>query len=173
MIIDLEIIVPSRGPLAVRTAAGTFPVLTVSAAARRLRRSRRQVYRLVKAGVLTLRAKALGECLLDEAGVRRLEAAPRLRQRLPASLAVLFPDYDLAALNAGGDRDLVLTRVLDGGGERAAAWALRRYGAPAAAAFVRRRGAALRPRSRAFWEAFFGVRAEPAPAWRAEGPWRA
>lgn len=169
----IELILYPGGALAVRTAAGTFPVLTALQAARRLRRSRRQVYRLVKAGALGLRSKILGECLIDEAGVRRLLAAPRARQRLPGALAPLFPEYDLRALNAGTDRDLVLARVLDGGGEGAASWALRRYGAGALAEFVARRGASLGPRSRAFWEAFLGVRAAPGPAWRRKAPWPA
>lgn len=173
MKLDFEVLVSAAGGLAVRTTEGTFPVLTVGEGAQRLRRSRRQIYRLMKAGALGLRAKVLGECLLDEADVKRLEAAPRLRQRLPANLAGLFPEYDLAALNAGTDRDLVLSRVLEGGSERQVAWALKRYGTRAAADFVRSRGSVLTPRARSFWEIYLGVRAKPGPSWRAEGPWRA
>lgn len=166
-----EILLLPAGGLAVRTGAGTFPVVTVSVAARRLRRSRRQVYRMLGSGALTLRLKALGECLVDEPGVERLAAAPRTKQRVPAMLAGLFPEHDSGALNAGADRDLILHRVLEGGSLRQAGWALKRYGPAPVADFVRRRGAVLSPRSRAFWEVFLGVRAAPGPAWRGEGPW--
>lgn len=149
------------------------PVMTVRDACRALGRSRRQLYRLMRQGLLPVRAKALGECLLDAAAVARLARRPAQAQRLPAALAPLVPEYDLAALNAGRDAELVLSRVLDGGGEDLAAWALRRYGAAACATFVAERGAALSPRARAFWEAYLGVRARPAPAWRRRTPWRA
>lgn len=164
-----EIILLPGEKLAVRTEEGTFPVVTVRHAARRLRRSRRQVYRMVGSGALTLRLKALGECLLDEPAVERLAAAPRTKQRVPAMLAGLFPEY--GPLNAGSDRDLILTRVLEAGSLKQAGWALRRFGPGPLADFMRRKGSALSPRSRAFWEAFLGVRAAPGPAWRVEGPW--
>lgn len=166
-----EILLLPGGKFAVRTSAGTFPVVTVLDAARRLSRSRRQVYRMLGSGALTLRLKALGECLLDEPAVARLEAAPLAKQRVPALVRDLFPEHDTSALNAGADRDLILSRVLEGGSRRQAAWALRRYGAAPMAEFVRRRGAVLSPRSRAFWEAFFGVQAGAGPAWRRKGLW--
>lgn len=165
-----EILLLPGDKLAVRTEEGTFPVVTVRHAARRLRRSRRQVYRMLRSGALTLRLKALGECLLDEPAVERLAGAPRAKQRVPAMLAGLFPEHD--ALNAGSDRDLILGRVLEGGSLKQAGWALRRYGAAPVADFMRRRGSVLSPRSRAFWEAFLGARAAPGPAWRKAGPWR-
>ncbi|MBI3297458.1 MAG: hypothetical protein HYZ75_04805 [Elusimicrobia bacterium] len=173
MNIDYEVLFSASEGVAVRTPDGRFPVLTAAQAARRLGRSRRQVYRLLKSGDLVLRAKALGECLIDEPSVNRLKASTRTRQPLPAALAPLFPEYSLRSLNAGTDRDLVLARVVESGGEKAVAWALRRYGRPAVRSFVRRRGSSLSPRSLAFWESFLGVRALPGPAWRKEGPWRA
>ncbi len=166
---SLEILILPGEKFAVRTGEGTFPVVRVLDAARRLRRSRRQVYRLLESGALTLRLKAFGECLIDEPAVERLAEAPRTKQRLPAILAGLFPEH--GALNAGSDRDLILGRILEGGSLRQAAWALRRYGEASAADFIRRRGTVLSPRSRAFWEAFLGVRAAPGPAWRKGGPW--
>jgi len=73
-------------------------VMSAAQACRRLRRSRRQVYRLMKAGRLGPPAKILGEWLIEEASVESLARAPLAAQPLPGRLKPLFPEYERACL---------------------------------------------------------------------------
>ena len=75
-------------------------VVTVATACQRLRRTRRQVYRLMQAGRLGPLEKMLGEWLLDQAAVEGLARTPLSAQPLPARLKPLFPEYEPKALNA-------------------------------------------------------------------------
>src|SRR4051794_18360297 len=102
-------------------------VVTVATACKRLRRTRRQVYRLMKAGRLGPVEKMLGEWLLDQAAVEDLARAPLSPQPLPARLRPLFPEYGLKTLNAGRDSVLIISRVLEGGGREDVRWLLKRY----------------------------------------------
>src|SRR3970040_1966647 len=75
-------------------------VLTVATACQRLRRTRRQVYLLMRAGCLGPIEKLLGEWLLDQAAVERLVRTPLSAQPLPGRLQPLLPEYAPNALNA-------------------------------------------------------------------------
>jgi hypothetical protein len=164
----------SDGTLLLSAGGPPEKVYTVAQAVRRLKRSRRQVYRGVKAGLLPARAKLLGELLLEAAAVDRAAAAPSGVQPLPASLAPLFPEYDLPSLDAGRDKVLVLGRVLQAGGRAAAAWAFNRYGRRELATFVEAEGSRLlEPRPLAFWSLVLGVKARPAASLRRRYGWRA
>ncbi len=143
---------------------------TVSEACRLLRRSRRQVYRLMREGVVEARGKFLGEWLLDHASLERLRDRPAQRQRLPRSFQPLFPEYDAATLNPGRDREVVLSRLLEHGGLRGIRWALRRFSAAELGDFLREDGArTLTPRTLGFWSLFLGMPTPEKPAWRRQG----
>ncbi|MDE1976875.1 MAG: helix-turn-helix domain-containing protein [Elusimicrobia bacterium] len=142
-------------------------VLTASEAARRLRRSRRQIYRLMVGGELSPARKALGEWLIDESAVAALERRPLARAPLPQRLGPLFPEHRLQDLNAGRDKILVLSRVLESGTAKDAAWAERRYGRRAVIRFLEEDGARLLgPRSLRLWSLRYGAAPKPLPDWR-------
>ncbi|HVA66584.1 MAG TPA: hypothetical protein VNK24_06635 [Elusimicrobiota bacterium] len=142
-------------------------VLPAGRAARRLRRSRRQVYRLMAGGGLSPARKILGEWLIDESAVAALERRPLARAPLPRRLQALFPEYLLQDLNAGRDKTLVLSRVLENGTAKDAAWARRRYGRAAVAEFLREDGARLlSPRSLRLWSLRYGAAPKPLADWR-------
>ncbi len=155
----------SRGKRPVRAC-------TVAEACRRLRKTRRQVYRYIRSGWLEAPVKILGEWLLEEDSVDRLVRAPPQTQPLPRRLQPLFPEYDVSRLNAGRDESVILSRILDTGGAEDLRWLLRRYRRNRLARFVREEGARrLGPRSRRLWSLYFGVRPRPAPDWSSSGPW--
>lgn len=132
--------------------AGPRRVVTVGEACRRLRRSRRQIYRSLASSTLESAGKFLGEILVDAASVERLALAPPAVQPLPRSLQRLFPEYDRTRLNAGRDRTLILSRILDGGSTADARWVFARYSRKEIAQFLRENGARrLSPRSLALW----------------------
>lgn len=148
-------------------------VCTVAQACRLLRRTRRQVYRQLAAGLLQDGGKVLGEWLLDLKSVERLAQSPLFVQPLPARLKPLFPEYDVAGLNAGRDRVLVISRVLEGGGRADLRWLLSRYPEPEIVRFLEEDGPRLLTRrSLKLWCLRFGARPKAPPAWRSD-PWRA
>ncbi|OIO09503.1 MAG: hypothetical protein AUJ52_06315 [Elusimicrobia bacterium CG1_02_63_36] len=139
-------------------------VVTVAAACRRLRRSRRQVYRLMKAGRLGPSEKMLGEWLLDQAAVERLARAPLSAQPLPGRLKPLFPEYELKALNAGRDGVLIISRVLEDGGLEDLRWLLKRYPSREIRRVIEEEGSRLlSPRSRRLWSRVFKSTPQPVP----------
>lgn len=161
------------GTLLLTSGGPPAKVYTVSQAVRRLKRSRRQVYRCIKAGLLPARARLLGELLLDAQAVEMAAASPSGVQPLPGNLAPLFPEYEISALDAGRDKVLVLGRVLESGDRVAAAWAFKRYGRKKLAAFVEKDGSRLLgARSLAFWGLVLGVKPVAVPAWRRDSGWR-
>lgn len=149
--------------------------LTSAEAGRRLGKSRRQVYRYMKSGLLPACGKFLGEWLFspeEVAHLKRLLAWGRLRSgekrraRVPDWLSPLFPEFDTIRLHPFRDAPVILERVLERGDLRAARWAIRIYPRSWWIRFMRRRaGRTLSGRSRAFWAAFLGI---PTPA---EHPW--
>lgn len=148
-------------------------VVTVAAACRRLRRGRRQVYRLMKAGRLGPPEKMLGEWLLDHAAVERLARAPLSAQPLPGRLKPLFPEYEPTALNAGRDGVLVISRVLEGGGREDLRWLLKRYPSKEIRRVIEEEGSRLlSPRARRLWSLVFKATPRPLAAWRRGDPWR-
>ncbi|MEK7858063.1 MAG: helix-turn-helix domain-containing protein [Elusimicrobiota bacterium] len=148
-------------------------VLTVAAACRRLRRTRRQVYRLMKAGRLGPPEKMLGGWLLDQSAVESLAQAPLTAQPLPARLKPLLPEYDPKALNAGKDGVLIISRVLEGGGREDLRWLLKRYPRREIRRVVEEEGSRLlSARSRRLWSLVFKVTPRPLASWRRSDPWR-
>src|SRR5262245_18209777 len=78
--------------------------MTVLDVAKRTRRSRRQVYRDLRAGRIRPFGKFLGEWLIDPRELARLWPPPK-------SLASLLPEYDLASLDLDHHADLLLSRI--------------------------------------------------------------
>jgi hypothetical protein len=148
-------------------------VVTVATAARRLRRTRRQIYRLMQAGRLGPAEKLLGEWLLDHAAVESLARAPLSPQPLPGRLQPLFPEYESKGLNAGRDSILIITRVLESGGREDVRWLLKRYPGREIRRVIEDEGSRLlSPQSRRLWSLVFKVTPRPLAAWREADPWR-
>jgi hypothetical protein len=148
-------------------------VVTVATACRRLRRTRRQVYRLMKAGHFGPSERLLGTWLLDLTAVEALARAPLSAQPLPGRLKPLFPEYAPKALNAGRDGVLVISRVLEGGGREDLRWLLKRYTDREIRRVVEDEGSRLlSPRSRRLWSLVFRATPRPLASWRQADPWR-
>lgn len=148
-------------------------VVTVVTACARLRRTRRQVYRLIKAGRLGLPEKIMGEWLLDLVAVESLARSPLATQPLPRRLQPLFPEYNPKALNAGTDGVLIISRVLEAGGREDLRWLLQRYTGQEIERVIAEEGSRLlSPRSRRLWSLVFKVTPQPLAAWRQADPWR-
>ena len=88
-------------------------VCTVTQASELLERTPRQIYRLIGQKTLPLWEKFLDLLLLDLETVQRLRASPSERQPPPSRLQRLFPEYAVRRLNAGRDRNLLMSRVLE------------------------------------------------------------
>ena len=147
-------------------------VVTVATACKRLRRTRRQVYRLMKAGRLGPIEKMLGEWLLDHASVEGLAQAPLSAQPLPGRLSPLFPEYGLKSLNAGRDSVLIISRVLEGGGREDIRWLAERYPGREIRRVIEDEGSRLlSPQSRRLWSLVFKATPRPLADWRQADPW--
>ena len=75
---------------------------------------------------------------------------------LPASVASLFWEIDVASLDVARHRDYVLERVMTRGGWDAMRWLRRTYPVEVIADFLARKGNRLPPRERAFWSLVAG-----------------
>lgn len=162
------------GWLLVDSSSGTERALcTVAEACRKLSLSRRQVYRLISSKALTSHGKAFGELLLDRGGVEHLARSPASAQPIPARLQPLLPEYDVSRLNAGRDRTLVISRILERGGLDDVRWLLRRLPRKAVARFIEEDGARLLSRrSLRLWSLFFEAVPKALPKWRTgANPW--
>jgi len=169
---EISLVRKSDGKLFLDAGSGAREALTVSQAARLLKRTRRQIYRYIEDGVLKPEAKLLGEWLLDAAEVKSAARRPMAAQPLPKKLAPLFPEYDISGMNAGRDKTLVIARVLESGGRDAIQWAFGRYGREELSGFIKEDGSRLLgARSLRLWSLVFGVKPEPVPAWRRSGTW--
>lgn len=161
----------SGGWLLVDPASGKERgVCTVAEACGRLGLSRRQVYRHIASGTLESPGKAFGEWLLNRTAVERLVSAPSSAQPIPARMRTLFPEYDIARLNAGRDRSIVVTRILDRGTREDVRWLLRRLPLPSVKDILVEDGARLlSERALRLWSLYFRVTPKPLPEWRARG----
>ncbi|PIU17967.1 MAG: hypothetical protein COT18_11530 [Elusimicrobia bacterium CG08_land_8_20_14_0_20_59_10] len=170
----LTLMQKTDGSLFLETAGRTREVCAVSRAARILGRTRRQIYRYIETGLLKPEAKLLGEWLLDAAGVENAACSPLAVQPLPKKLGPLFPEHDISKLNAGRDKTLVISRVLENGGLAEIKWAFKRYSRGELSAFVVEEGGRLLgARSLRLWSLVLGVKPKPVPAWRNSGIWPA
>ncbi|MBI4803204.1 MAG: helix-turn-helix domain-containing protein [Elusimicrobia bacterium] len=173
MKIELSLIQKTDGALFLASGERTREVRTVSQAARILRRTRRQIYRYIETGLLKPEAKLLGEWLLDAAEVEKTAQRPLAVQPLPKKLKFLFPEYDISELNAGRDKTIVISRVLERGGRADIKWAFKRYSRKELAEFIEENGPRLLgARSLRLWSLVLGAQPKPAPAWRNAGIWR-
>jgi len=151
---------------------GTRSVCTVSRACRLLRRSRRQVYRYLRSGDLVAAGKLLGEWLVERKSVDRLARSPLTVHPVPSHLQPLLPEHRVGSLNAGRDRVLIVSRVLELGGVEQVRWVLRRYPRREIARIVRDDGARLlSPRSLRLWSLIFAVQPAALPQWRDPSAW--
>jgi len=147
-------------------------VVTVATACKRLRRTRRQVYRMMKAGHLGQTENMLGEWLLDHAAVEAPARSPMAAQALPGRLSPLFPEYEPKALNAGRDSMLIISRVLEGGGRDDVRWLLKRYTRREIRRVVEDEGSRLlSPQSKKLWSLVFKETPRPLADWRQADPW--
>ena len=164
----------SGGWLLVDAATGRpREVCVVREACRRLSLSRRQVYRLIASRTIAAHGKIFGEWLLDRDGVERLARFPASAQPIPAKLKTLFPEYEVSRLNAGRDRMLLISRVLDRGRLKDVRWLIGRLPKRDILRFLKEDGARLMSRrSLRFWSLFFNVVPKPLPQWRTKAnPW--
>ena len=143
------------------------PVLTVADVCRRLRKSRRQVYRYLSAGRLRPCAQVLGQWLFAKAEIDRCA-----KTHVPSALWRFFWDVRLASLSVDRHRDFILARLLAFGDRQALRWAFRTYPRQQAARFLATRGAdVLDRRTWQFWASQLGVRRRRSrtSSWRSRG----
>lgn len=173
MIFEIVLKQKAGGALFLEAGGRNTEVCTVSEAARLLGRSRRQIYRHIESGLLKPEVKLLGEWLLDAAEVKRTACSPLAVQPLPRKLEPLFPEYGISGLNAGRDKTLIISRVLEQGGAEEIRWLFKRYRRGDLAAFIKEDGARLlSPRSLRLWSLVLGAKPKPVPEWRNSGTWR-
>lgn len=143
------------------------PLLTVQQVCRRLKKSRRQVYRYLRAGRLTACARILGQWLFDAQQMDRFNEAS-----LPASFRRFFWDVPLSSLSVERHRDFILGRLLEWGDREALRWVVRSYSPDVLREFLRGRGSEiLSERNQRFWASVLELkRFESATrSWRRRG----
>jgi len=173
MIDKLSLTQRTVGALFLETRGRNREVCTVSQAARILRRTRRQLYRYIETGLLKPEAKLLGEWLLDISEVKTAAQSPMAVQPLPKKLRPLFPEYDISGLNAGRDKTLIISRVLETGGRGDIEWVFKRYGREELSNFIKADGCRLLgSRSLRLWSLVLKAEPKPVPGWRNSGTWR-
>ncbi len=173
MIVEITLTQKKDGSLFLKAGGRNREVCTVSQAAHILKRTRRQLYRYIEAGLLKPEAKLLGEWLLEVSEVKNTAHCPLAVQPLPKRLGPLFPEYDISGLNAGRDKTLVIARVLENGGRNDIDWAFKRYGREELAKFLREDGSRLLgSHSLRLWSLVLKTEPKAVPAWRNSGTWR-
>jgi hypothetical protein len=83
--------------------------------------------------------------------------------RAPKEVKRLFWDVDAARIDRDRDADYVLERVMARGGWAAMRWLRATYSEAELADFLRRRGARLAPRERAYWSLIAGANLAQVP----------
>lgn len=147
------------------------PAVTLSELAKRLKRSRRQLYRCLKDGKLLAQGKVLGEWLVQERGaVYAVGGARKPRAPIPESARVLFPETRLEDLHPVLDASTIVPRILDDGDSREARWLLRQYSRAWLKRWMREEGWKLTRRSARFWSWWLEV-PEPPRRKDAPAPW--
>ena len=129
------------------------PVLTVGDVCRRLRKSRRQVYRYLRDARLQPCAQILGQWLFAPEELRRFA-----RDRVPRTLQWLFWDARVAALSTTSHHEYILGRLLQWGDRPALQWLFHAYPRDVMARFLQGRGRdVLDARTWQFWAQYLGV----------------
>ncbi len=151
--------------------AEEVPAVTLSELSRRLRRSRRQVYRYLRDGKLVPLGRVMGEWLVQERGaIYATGGAGKPSDPVPVSARIHFPEYHLEDLHPVCDAAVLVPRILDNGDSAAARWLLRQYSRAWLKRWMRNEGWQLSRRSARFWSWWLGV---PMPPGRpnAPAPW--
>lgn len=152
-----------------RRAQTAGPLLTVQEVCRRLRKSRRQVYRYLRSGRLSPCGRILGQWLFDERTLDRFGETS-----LPGCFRRFFWDVPLSGLSVERHRDFIMGRLLEWGDWEALRWVWRIYPRTALKEFLRGRGTeVLSRRNRAFWLSLLGEGAGKGGglSWRSRGRW--
>lgn len=159
MNIELNILRDSRGLYWIRPLDDvTRRICSVSEAIKCLKKTRRQVYRYLANGILINYGKFFGEWLIDYQSVESLRKTPMKIQPIPKKLKPLFPEYEIADINAGKDRVVVLGRILEVGSIRELKWLNSRYSANEIKEFIKHDASRLlSSRSLNFWSHFYKV----------------
>lgn len=148
------------------------PAFSVGEACVRLRRTRRQVYRMIESGTIENYGKFLGEWLLDTTSVERLSRAMPSVHPIPKRFKHLFPEYDLVKVNVGLHRELILSRFLELGDQIELQWMRRRYTRKIINDFIMNEGSKrLTPRALRFWSLFYKVRRLTTKKDQLNNPW--
>jgi len=128
------------------------PVLTVRQVCRSLRKSRRQVYRYMKTGLLVPCARILGQWLFAPEETRLFS-----KRQIPRFLKPYFWDTRLSNLSVDRHRPFILGRILESGDQKAVSWALRTYPSAEISSFLRGHGKeVLSQRTWNFWALLLG-----------------
>ena len=125
--------------------------IPVSALCRRLKKSRRQIYRYLKQGTIKPLGKFLGEWLVDIRGSEHLERRAARRRPIPPSARILFPEYDAGRLHAYRDASLIIPKIMEQGDRLEIRWMLSQYSSGWIKGWLAREGWRLSPRAARFW----------------------
>lgn len=137
-------------------------VFSVTKAAKILKRTRRQVYRYIKAGILKTAGKMLGEWLITQDSANLVQANPLMVQPLPSRFKRFFPEFRIQDINPGKDRITVISRLLEQGDLNDIRWLIKRYGSEELKKVVIHEGnRLLSPRALRQWLLFFGIFKKP------------
>jgi len=117
------------------------------------------------------RTLAAGETWIKDGWTPRCPDASSIPWYATRSVSEPLPDYiarllwqvDPGQIDLDAHRDYVLERVMQRGGWDAMRWLRRTYSPETMADFLRRRGARLPPRERAYWSLAAGVEIEQEP----------
>ena len=149
-----------------RPARSISPVLTVTDLCRRLGKSRRHLYRLIRSGRLQPCGRVLGQWLFAPEAVGEVA-----RRQVPNRLRRVFWDARLSDISLERHQDFVVGRVLEFGDPASLRWLFRTYARKTIAEFLNARGAAvLSKRAWNFWALQLGVSRRRRPrSWRQRG----
>ena len=130
-----------------RRRISVSPVLTVGDLCRRLRKSRRQIYRYMQAGRLQPSARILGQWLFSGSTPAQFR-----RMKIPSTFRRFFWDVRLSTLSVERHRDFILSRLLEHGNWASLRWVLDTYPRTTLITFLNGPGARrLSERAWAFW----------------------
>ena len=137
-------------------------VRSVLKAAQILKKTRRQIYRYIKKGILRATGKILGEWLITQESINLLASSPLMVHPLPRKTQRYFPEYRIDELNAGKDRITVISRLLEQGDLNDIRWLLERYGDNEIKKVITQEGVRLLS-SKALrqWSLFFNISEKP------------
>lgn len=123
------------------------PVLTVQEVCRTLKKSRRQIYRYLRAGRLRPCGRVLGQWFFSEKEIQEFQQGG-----VPPALKPFFWDVRISDLSVDHHQEFILGRLLEEGDPRALRWLFRSYSRDQIFDFLSKRGTELlSKRSWHFW----------------------